>query len=285
MRGLCVLLAARRIGRIPFKASQRQADAALVTSVAEPAATTAEWPAALQQVFSEPWRVRPAFQPIIDLERRTLWGFQVLARFISPLRATPPEWLEAAERLGLRQALETRLLEAGLQALSEVPERCRLLLPVSPSTVLDHGVQKALFKHVTVMRHVVLDLTAGDADLDVAELVEAVESLRCDGGRIAVSADALPGGLDALPRLRPEVLKVGRDFVAGLDSDPAQRAVVEALTQLVTALGGRVLAVGVEAQAQLDVLAATGITLGQGFGLGRPVPSMVVRGSAPLLDD
>jgi len=51
---------------------------------AEQAMQPADWPAALQQVFAEPSRVRPAFQPIVDLERKAVWGFQVLARFISP---------------------------------------------------------------------------------------------------------------------------------------------------------------------------------------------------------
>ena len=256
------------------------------TKLEQAARDPADWSAALAQLFAEPWRVRPAFQPIIDLEHRTVWGFQVLARFISPLRATPPEWLEAAGHLGRRHALETRLLEAGLQELEGVPERCKLLLPVSPSTLLQHDVQKELFRHVRVIRNVVLDLTDDGPGIDVGDLLDAVEPVRRDGGRIAVTAGASPGGLDALVRLRPEVLKVGRDFVEGLESDPAHRAVVEGLTQLVSALGGRVLAVGIEAQAQLDVLTACGITLGQGFGLGRPVPSMatgIAGGSAPLL--
>jgi len=246
-----------------------------------------DWPAALRQVFAEPWRVRPAFQPILDLERKDVWGFQVLARFISPLRATPPEWLEAAGRAGVRQALETRLLEAGLQALPDVPERCLLLLPVSATTLLDEGVQKALARHVTAMRQVVLDIADDGDAVELDELIDAVAPLRGDGGRIAVAAGASPGGLDGLPRLRPDLLKVGRDFVAGLDSDAAQRAVVEGLVQLVSALGGRILAVGVEGPAQLESLAAVGITLGQGFGLGRPVPSMaasVTRAGTSLLN-
>jgi EAL domain-containing protein (putative c-di-GMP-specific phosphodiesterase class I) len=255
--------------------------------MAEQASEPADWPAALQQVFAEPWRVRPAFQPIFDLERKAVWGFQVLARFISPLRAAPPEWLDAAGRLGLRQALEMRLLVAGLAALPDVPERGRLLLPVSPSTLLDGAVQKELAKHVTEMRHVVLDVTADGEPVEVAELVDAIAPLRADGGRIAVAAGASPGGLDGLPRLRPDVLKVGRDFVAELESDAARRSVVEGLVQLVAALGGRVVAVGIEHQSQLDALGRVGITLGQGFGLGRPVPSMAetVTRAGALLND
>jgi EAL domain-containing protein (putative c-di-GMP-specific phosphodiesterase class I) len=260
---------------LPLKAIQRYADAFRVVGlVADTATEPADWSAALQQVFSEPWRVRPAFQPILDLERKQVWGFQVLARFISPLRATPPEWLEAAGRLGLRQALEARLLTAGLGGLSDVPERGKLLFPVSPSTLFEEAVQKELRKHVAGMRHVVLDLTSEEGPVDVAELVDVVAPLRRDGGRLAVAAGGSPGGLDGLPRLRPDVLKVGRDFVSGLESDPARRAVVEGLVQLVGALGGRVLAVGVEQECQLESLRQVGITLGQGFVLGRPVPSM-----------
>jgi EAL domain-containing protein (putative c-di-GMP-specific phosphodiesterase class I) len=62
-----------------------------VREISGQSAETTDWPAALHQVFSEPWRVRPAFQPIVDLERRAVWGFQVLARFISTQRAAPPE--------------------------------------------------------------------------------------------------------------------------------------------------------------------------------------------------
>ncbi len=245
--------------------------------MAEQATEPADWSAALQQVFAEPWRVRPAFQPILDLERREVWGFQVLARFISPLRATPPEWLDAAGRLGLRHVLEARLLTAGLGALPDVPERGRLLFPISAATLFEESVQKELRRHVRSMRHVVLDLTADDTPVDVAELIELIAPLRRDGGRLAVAAGASPGGLDGLPRLRPDVLKVGREFVADLESDAARRAVVEGLVQLVAALGGRVLAVGVEHEAQLATLSQVGITLGQGFVLGRPVPSMAAN--------
>jgi EAL domain-containing protein (putative c-di-GMP-specific phosphodiesterase class I) len=272
---------------LPLKAIHRFADASRVVGVAEQATAPADWSAALQQVFAEPWRVRPAFQPILDLERKQVWGFQVLARFISPLRATPPEWLEAAGRLGLRHALEARLLTAGLGALSDVPERGKLLFPISPATLFEDGVQKELRKHVANIRHVVLDLTADGGPVDVDALMDVLGPMRRDGGRIAVAAGASPGGLDGLPRLRPDILKVGRDFVSGLESDPARRAVVEGLVQLVAALGGRVLAVGVEQECQLESLRQVGITLGQGFVLGRPVPSMaatVTRAGALLAD-
>jgi EAL domain-containing protein (putative c-di-GMP-specific phosphodiesterase class I) len=242
----------------------------------------AGWPAAMQQVFAEPWRVRPAFQPIVDLERRAVWGFQALARFISPLRAAPPEWLEAAEQLGLRTALEERLLETALSTLGELPDGCRVLLPVSPAAVAAPEVQRDLSRAAGSARRIVLDITPG-APFELDDLIAAVEPARRDGAGLALLAGATPGGLDALPRLRPELVKVGRDYVAGLDSDGASRSVIEGLVTLVGTIGGRLLAVGIEDRAQADALAAAGIALGQGFALGRPVPSMAAA-VAPLLN-
>src|SRR5215207_909853 len=178
-------------------------------TTAEQAARPTDWPAALQQVIAEPWRVRPAYQPIVDLERRTVWGFQVLARFISPLRATPPEWLEAAEQLGLRGPLEARLLETGLQAIGELPDRCQLLLPLSPAAVTDPAVQRVLARHVKVARRLLLDITPAEQPVDVDELTAALQPPRRDGCGISLLAGGSPGGLDALPRLRPELLKLG----------------------------------------------------------------------------
>lgn len=246
-------------------------------------AETLHWQEALQQVFAEPWRVRPAYQPIIDLERGTVWACQVLARFISPLRATPPEWLEAAGALGLRQAPELRLLQAGLDAMPELPERCRLVLPMTPETLASAAVQKVLVKQVPSCA------TSCSTSRPAAprSTWTSCRRRRSRCAAIALLAGASPEGLDALPRLRPDVLKLGVDYVAGVDGDPRRHVVVEGLAQVVGTLGGRLLGVGIETQAQLDVLTSAGISLGQGFGLGRPVPSMaasVTRAGAPLLN-
>jgi EAL domain-containing protein (putative c-di-GMP-specific phosphodiesterase class I) len=63
--------------------------------------------------------------------------------------------------------------------------------------------------------------------------------------------------------------------------------VIDGLAQLVGAIGGRPLGVGIEEPGQLEAVRNAGITLGQGFGLGRPVPSMaasVTQAMAPFLN-
>src|SRR4051812_42178010 len=66
-----------------------------------------DWDEALARVIGEPELVRPVFQPLVDLERGVVCGYEMLARFESPVKAAPPAWFEAAERLGLGGRLES----------------------------------------------------------------------------------------------------------------------------------------------------------------------------------
>jgi len=92
-----------------------------------------EWTIALQAVFAEPERIRPVFQPIFDLQRGVVCGFEMLARFdYDAFQATPDKWFAAAAREGRGEELEAALIDRGLQARSRLPENCFLAVNVGP---------------------------------------------------------------------------------------------------------------------------------------------------------
>ena len=71
---------------------------------------------AVEAVLADPGLIRPVFQPIVDLRRSAVWGFEMLARFGDDASGSPLDWLAAAERDGLGAALEARLVAAGISA-------------------------------------------------------------------------------------------------------------------------------------------------------------------------
>ena len=77
-------------------------------------------------------------------------------------------------------------------------------------------------------------------------------------------------GVRQLLVVRPEIIKLDRSLVAGCDSDPGKRAMIESLTVLARGTGAAVCAERVEDLAQLENLAALGVVLAQGFALGAP---------------
>jgi hypothetical protein len=98
-------------------------------------------------------------------------------------------------------------------------------------------------------------------------------AVREAGGLVAVD-DAGTGyaGLQQMLTVRPDIVKLDRDLVSGLDADPIRRSLVQLLGDLTSRMDAWLLAEGVETTAELQALVALGVPLGQGWRLGRPAP-------------
>ena len=109
-------------------------------------------------------------------------------------------------------------------------------------------------------------------DTDTTRLI--VERLHALGLPLAVD-DFGTGysSLAYLKHLRPSKIKIDRSFVRDLPGDDDDRVLVQAIVQLATALGIRVVAEGVETAAQRDFLQRIGCGLLQGYFIGRPTPT------------
>ncbi len=121
----------------------------------------------------------------------------------------------------------------------------------------------------------VLELTEHTQADDQAASAGLLATVRAAGGRIAMD-DAGTGyaGLSTLLTLRPEIVKLDRELITGLDRDPVKRALVEVFGDLAGRMDAWVLAEGIENHAELDSLIALGVPLGQGFALARPAAEM-----------
>ena len=89
--------------------------------------------------------------------------------------------------------------------------------------------------------------------------------------------------LSHLARMRADLLKLDREFLAGIDETPAQARLVGGVIQLARTLGVPVIAEGIERPAQLERLLELGGHLGQGYLLGVPAEAHVLAGAARRL--
>src|SRR5690606_28781579 len=80
-------------------------------------------------------------------------------------------------------------------------------------------------------------------------------------------------GLSHLRRVPVDGVKIGRSLVADVLRDPDRRALTPPLSALAHSLGITVVAEGIEAEGQYEVLRERGCDQGQGFWLGRPMPA------------
>ena len=233
-----------------------------------------DWDAGLRAAFADPEQPRLVFQPIVDLRRGVVAGYEALARFdAAGIRATPDRWFAAADRRGLGPELEARVIRTALHARETLPRNCFLTINVSPHLVTSAAVQQAL-SSVEDLTRIVVELTEHVITPDPEELVRALDDLRARGATIALD-DAGSGysGLQQLAQFRPELVKVDRSLVDQVDRDEVNLALVELLGTFVGRLDAWLLAEGVERVEEMQTLSRLGVPLGQGWLFGRPSPA------------
>ena len=134
-------------------------------------------------------------------------------------------------------------------------------------------VRGALSRHGLAPDALTLEITETALVDDPVGARLAVVALQRLGVRVAID-DFGTGysSLTYLKRFRVDELKIDRVFVAGLEHDRGDRAIVAACIQLAHAVDSSVVAEGVETDAQRRILVDLGCDLAQGFLYSRPCP-------------
>ncbi len=208
-----------------------------------------------------------AFQPIVDLVRQKVFAHEALLRSRAPGFVSPVPILQEAVTTGQMGKLGRRLRAMAAADCPGTP----LFLNVHPSE-FDEGwlvrPDDAIFAH----EHAVyLEITESVPITHYKWCHSVLAEIRSKGVLLAV--DDLGAGysnLKYIADLAPEFVKIDRQLVAGLVIDSRTHRLVEHIVHLCRDLGAQVIAEGVETRAELEAVAAAGVTLVQGFLLARP---------------
>ncbi len=231
------------------------------------------WDEALRDVLAGVG-LRTVYQPIVDLARLTVVGYEALSRFDHPAAPGrgPDDWFAAATERGLGPSLDAAAIGSALARRADLPPDCFLSVNVDPHS-LAHPEVRAALAATGNLSGIVVEITE-HRPWDPVALEPALDWLRGDGALIAVDdAGAGYAGLQQILELRPSLLKLDRALVAGLDRDEAKAALVEMLGVFANRVDAWLLAEGVETVAEARRLQAIGVPLAQGYLLGRPAPA------------
>jgi len=222
------------------------------------------------------------FQPEFDLATGALFGFEALARWLHPDRGTicPDEFIPLAEENGLIGILGGQMLDNACRALARWRER-RPDLPiavgvnVSPLQLADQAfpdhVAHALAASGIAAANLCLEVTESTLmDVDVAS--EALGHLTDLGVQVAI--DDFGTGYSSFSRLKHfpvDFLKIDQSFVFDAGVTDEDDVILRTMAGLARSLGVKVIAEGIETDAQRQFLAELGCEYGQGFLWSRPV--------------
>ena len=224
------------------------------------------------------------YQPLVDAASGELVGLEALMRWQHPQRGLVPpmDFIGLAEETGLIGALGRRGLEivcrqiAAWRAQGLRPPPCAL--NISPRQLADEhlldDVRSVLAEHGLAPDALSIEVTESSLMADPRRAAALLAQLDAMGVRVAVD-DFGTGysSLASLKRLAPRAIKIDRSFVRGLPADTDDLAITGAVVALGRHLGMRVVAEGVETEAQRDCLLQLGCDQLQGYLFGRPMPA------------
>lgn len=223
------------------------------------------------------------YQPQVDIRSGDIIGAEALIRWQHPLDGLvpPAKFIQLAEQSG-------HIVQIGEWVINEACRQAKAWLDHgSPPLVMAVNLSAVQFRHGNVLELVSaallatglspdrleLELTESILLQDVEATVKTLHGLKALG--VKLSIDDFGTGyssLSYLKQLAVDKLKIDQTFVRDMLTDSDGAAIVKAIIQLGHTLQLDVIAEGVETDAQLAFLAASGCDEVQGYLFSRPVP-------------
>ncbi len=225
----------------------------------------------------------PVYHPVIRVADGTLVGAEILLRWNNPeLGDIPPaEFIPIAEQTGLIRNITDWLLTTVLaQAASwrQRPSSIWLAINVPPTYFCEAAFRKCIEAAAKQAAALGLELC-----------VEITENLFLQNGEAAIenfkhladlgvksAMDDFGTGYSSLAYIKRfplNYLKIDRTFIDGLPDDSEDRSLTETIVLMGHRLGIKIIAEGVETQAQLDYLRSLDVEFAQGFHIAEPMRS------------
>ncbi|MVZ96908.1 EAL domain-containing protein [Sphingorhabdus sp. IMCC26285] len=239
------------------------------------------------------------YQPIVDIGTGNYVGLEALLRWQHPVRGrlVPHDFIRVANDSGLIGNIGQWVINKACRQISAFADEGIILPPVavnvSPKQFQYSNMSADILENIATYNiptgRLAIEITEELLLEHNQEVRDQLMKLRSSG--VGISIDDFGTGYSSLQYLRdlPATrLKIDQTFIARIENSSADRAIISTIAHLAHALNMRVVAEGVENEAQFALLRASGCDEAQGFLLGRPLAVNELRnlftGLAPKVE-
>jgi len=221
------------------------------------------------------------YQPIVDAQSLKYVGLEALIRWDHPTRGRllPAQFIRVADDTGQMDnigkwviAEVCRQIKASADEGIDLP---RVAINVSPRQFQTQNVCEEILRNIAINKidpsKIVVEITEELLLNQNEQVGKTLDRLKNAG--VGISIDDFGTGYSSLQYLRDlpaSCLKIDRTFVSRIEHSAADRAIISTIAHLAHALDMRVIAEGVENDAQLELLQVSGCDEIQGFKIARP---------------
>lgn len=222
-------------------------------------------------------QLHTVFQPILRASTGSIEGYEALVRGPEGTPLHEPAGLFAhARSQGSLARLELAALMTAARSFGELGLPGRLFLNASPALATRHtdaflGFARRTLRYGLPPDRIVIEFTEGDKIHDHERMRQVAGELRALG--MAIALDDLGEGFSSLrlwKELAPEIVKIDKHFISGIDADPLKRQFLRAIQDIALAAQSQLVAEGIETEGELRVIRDLKVTYAQGYFLARP---------------
>lgn len=219
------------------------------------------------------------FQPVLHIASGEIVHYEALVRLNLPGRGLvmPGEFIPFLEMAGEMAMLDHAVLRRTLHVLKEHSGLHRVAINLSAQAFNHEGfnsVVEELLEEVGVApQRVIFELTESASMSNIPATQRMIKRLQEIGCEFAV--DDFGTGFSTfgfLKQFPADFIKVDGSFIAQLENNLVDQALVRAITQVARALGKQTVAEFVENEVVLNLIREIGIDYAQGYHIGRPLP-------------
>jgi EAL domain-containing protein (putative c-di-GMP-specific phosphodiesterase class I)/GGDEF domain-containing protein len=222
------------------------------------------------------------FQPIVPLQKDGDMSLEALLRWRHPRLGVlaPAAFIQVAIDSGVILELGRRVLSAACAALAKLRrqkglEQIGMTINMSAPEVLLPGtaeaIQMEMMRSGVPARALTIEITETAFMVDLDRAAAAIAEIRKLGVKISLDDFGTAySSLSWLRNLSIDKVKIDRSFVAGIEHEPKDLAIVRSIVDLTKAFGRDAVAEGVENLNQLRILRTLGVDHAQGYLFSRP---------------
>ncbi|GEM_PF-631492 len=223
------------------------------------------------------------YQPRVDFNTGKIVAMEALIRWKRAGEGLilPTSFIPLAERSGLISDIGTWVLRTACQQAkkwNQMGQNMRMAINLSPRQFMQHDlldtITRILDDEDLDPNCLELEITENSLVRDADRCIEILKEFRMLGG--TVSIDDFGTGYSSLSYLKNfpvDILKIDKVFTRDITTEPDHAAITLAVISLAHSLSLRVVAEGVEEQAQFDFLRSRGCDELQGFYFSKPLPA------------